>query len=175
MFLLSTSIPPLLKLYFSENRKSSSLVERGNLLPGQKPNTYTVGNPITPNLQTVLQPFPEGVPRLTRKLAPIRKAPVPEMVCTVTYWSREASGQWGAPLSRRAHDLTNPSSSPQRGSVQPVPSFFRSRGHPSKWRFGTKRMALLFSFHFLRDRWTLLTGSQKSWLFTFQHLCWCGS
>lgn len=121
LFFPSTSIPPLLKLHVSENRKSSSLVERENLLPGQKSNTYGVGNPIIPNLQTILQLFPEGVSRLTRKLAPILKAPVPEMVCTVTYWRREASGQWGAALSPRAHNLPKLRPSPQRGTVQSVP------------------------------------------------------
>ena len=64
LFLLSTSIPPLLKLYFSENRKASSLVERGNLLPGQKPNTYTVGNPspltYRPSYSSFLKGFPDS-------------------------------------------------------------------------------------------------------------------
>ena len=185
-------------------------MERENLFPGQKSNTYGVGNPIIPNLQTVLLLFHEGVSRLTRKLAPILKAPVPEMVCTVTYWRREVSGQWRAAVSLWAHDLPNLSSGPQRGTVQSVPLLLQKLRTPfqgkiwkqenstivfipfSKWQIDSPCCCCWVASVVSDSVWphrqqptrlphpwdspgkTLLTRSQKSWLSTFQRLCWCG-
>ena len=120
LFLLSTSIPPLLKLYFSENRKASSLVERGNLLPGQKPNTYTVGTPspltYRPSYSSFLKGFPDSPESWLRSSRP-----------RFQKWSARwhtAAERWAVREVRHSpHSprLNPPSPSPQRGAVQSAP------------------------------------------------------
>lgn len=148
---LSTSIPPSSNFIYQRTGNLPALWKEKIYFQVRSQTHMELGTPSSLTYRPSYSSFPEGVSRLTRKLAPNPRPPVPEMVCTVTYWRREVSGQWGAAPPLRAHNLPKLRSSPQRGTHSQTPPFFPwSRGHPSKWD-GNKRTAL-FSFHFLRDR-----------------------
>lgn len=100
----------------------------------------------------ILQVFADDISRLTRKLAPILKAPVPEMVCTVTYCGRDTR-------SVRHH---SPSST-ERGIEAGTPP----NEHPEM----RERDCFISPFAKPQTDWTLLTGSPKGILFSFQQPC----